>query len=426
MKKVLLFLLSTAIVHDSYAQFSSYDPQENSSYGSTGKFTLSSDNNILQIGGRVSGYYEYRTLKSGQTNLKHNNFALKDVDLDFLGKTTGKFVYEIQLSLLDIISAAAVGNTTSSNAIQSASNVGPNPQNPGFKAVYLAYEGKKLPFHVKLGYDKLPYSQGSLNDVYGTPFWSHANLFGGDLFSRRDLGVTLYQNFWKGKLNAYAGVYSGLGENIFEYGGDGSGNPEYVGRVDVSYPSKFKYDVVDEEGSPIPVFRVGVNARYMNKTQPVGRSVYTDAPDAPGAYGIRIIDGKRLAYGGDFIIKYRGLSATFEAHIIDLKPTSPTNPLYEGTPASFNGNKVKAGGFETGINYNFQSIKSVFSINYENINANDLIKGTQEWIYLGYAYKVSGFNSVFKIEYYIPQTEDLGSNPLKYTGQIRIGYQQVF
>ena len=45
---------------------------------------------------------------------------------------------------------------------------------------------------------------------------------------------------------------------------------------------------------------------------------------------------------------------------------------------------------------------------------------------LAYCYKISGFNSVAKIEYYIPTKEDVTSNVLKYTAQLRVGYQVVF
>lgn len=418
----ILLLVTTAV----YGQFSSYDTTENNTYLSSGTFTLNSDNNVMQIGGRVSGYYEDRFLKSGITNKKHNGFAFKDVDLDILGKTSGKFVYEVQLSLLDIVSAASVANSATSATVQAASNINPNPDNNGFKAAYIAYEGKKLPFHVKFGYDKLPYSMGSLNDVYSTPFWSHPNLVGGDMFSRRDLGVTLYRSFWEKRVNVYGGVYSGLGENVFEYGGDASGKPEYVGRIDVSYPKRYKYDLIDAEVSPVPVFRVGINARYADKTQPAGYSIYTDAPDAPGSYGLRIADGKRMAYGGDFTFKYMGFSANLEGHILELRPTDNSNPLYEATPAAFNKGYVKAGGYVGGVNYNWSAIHSVFAVSFEDINWNDLIKGEEQWLYFGYAYNVVGFNSVFKVQYYLPVKEDAAQDPLKYTGQIRVGYQIVF
>ena len=78
------------------------------------------------------------------------------------------------------------------------------------------------------------------------------------------------------------------------------------------------------------------------------------------------------------------------------------------------------------MNYNWEKIHSVFSVAYEDDNANDLIPGEQEWLTLGYAYKIRGFNSVAKIEYYKPVQEDVNSNPLKYTAQVRIGYQIVF
>ena len=411
MKKLLLLTIAaTAISYASQAQYSEF--QDNPAASA---FTLSSDNNILQIAGRTSAYYEQRTLKSGVTNMSHNGWGLKDADLDFFGKTANKFSYEFQISVVDIITAAATRNDPSGNG---------NPGNPGFKAAYLQYNG--WPVHIKFGYDKLPYSQGSISDVYATPMWSHANLFGGDLFSRRDFGLTLNSTVLQNKINLFAGAYSGMGENFFEYGNDPSGRMEFVGRAEFCYPGKMKYHIIDEENSPVPQFRVAVNARYTDKTQPAGHSIYTDEPDAPGMYGLRVIDGKRLAYGGDAIIKYKGISATFEAHILQLQPQNTSDQLFEATPNSFNNGKVNAGGFATGLNYNFEKIRSVFSVQYEDFNANDLIKGEQAWLYIGYAYKVSGFNSVLKAEYYIPTTEDKASNPLKYTGQLRVGYQLVF
>lgn len=408
--KKLLFLTITALafVNSSFAQFSEFRNEEAPS-----NFTLNSENNILQISGRVAAYYQHRIMKTGQTNLSHNGFMPKDADLDILGTTKSKFVYEIQFSLLDLANAAISQNTA-------------DPAAPGIKAAYVSYEGKAIPFRIKLGYDKVPYSQGSLNDAYGTPMWSHANLVGGDFYSRRDLGLTLSKSLWQKRIHIYGGIYSGLGENVFEYGNDASGHPEYIGRIDIAYPGRYKYDAIDEDQTPKPTFRVGVNARYTNKTQPVGRSLSSDVPDAPGAYGLRVVNGKKLVYGADFTAKYKGISVLFETEMININPADSTDPLYEATPTTFNGKVVHAGGIVTGINYDWKKIHSVFSVNYENINANDLIKGHQEWLYLGYAYKVNGFNSVFKIEYYKPMTEDGASNPLKYTDQVRIGYQIIF
>ena len=417
MKKILLFALAGTMLSTSlHAQFSEF--QNNTG---ANPFTLSSDNNTLQIGGRVSFYYENRLLKSGYNynNLSHNGFDVKDADLDILGKTVNKFTYEFHMSLIDLTTAAATGNTA-------------NPANPGIKAAYLQYTG--FPVHIKFGYDKLPFAQGSLSEVYGTPMWSHANLYGGDLFSRRDIGLTLQSRFWKNRINLYGGIYSGMGENFFEYGNDQSGRFEYIGRAEFSFPGKMTYHTIDEDNSSTLRFRVAVNARYEDKTQPNGGSVVASYPDMPGAYGIRMINGKRGVYGADALVKFKGISATFETDMVRMQPASDIDPLYYGTPTSYNGKYVKAGGYNAGLNYNWEQLHSVFSVMYEDFNANDLavnvssahMAGEQAWLYFGYAYKVNGFNSVLKVEYYRPAIESANLNALKYDGQIRIGYQVVF
>jgi hypothetical protein len=283
------------------------------------------------------------------------------------------------------------------------------------------------PVHIKFGYDKLPFSLGSISDVYATPMWSHSNLAGGDLFSRRDIGLTLNYETWKSRINAYAGIYSGMGENFYEYGTDASGSFEYVGRIEFRYPGKMTYHNVDEEKSPVPQFRIGINGRYEDKTQPTGEPLVSAAyPDELGIYGIRMVNGKRSIYGGDLTVKYKGLSATFESEIINMQPSDANDPLFNSTSASFNHGIIMAGGYVGQLMYNNEKIHSTISVQYEDVNANDLIVGDQQWLNVAYAYKFSGFNSVAKIEYYIPEKEDGGSNPLKYTAQLRIGYQVVF
>lgn len=410
-KRILVLIMLCCGAYVGRAQYSEFS--DNALNTSASKFMLSSDNNILQIGGRVSGFYQLRILKddTSYNNKKNNGFQAKDFDLNFQGKTAGKFAYELHVSVLDIVTAATSQNTL-------------NADNPGVKAGYLAYKG--WPVHIKFGFDKLPYSQGSMSDVWGTPYWSHAHLFGGDLFSRRDFGLTLNYRFFKDRINVYGGAYSGMGEYFFQYGNDASGRPEYIGRIEYSHPGKMKYHIIDHEVSAKPTYRIAVNARYADKTQPAGQSIYDDAPVATGKYGIRMVNGTRLAYGFDGILQYKGLSVTAEGHMIQLRPTDSMDAVYEGTTTAKNKSVVNASGLAVGANYAVDKIKSVFSAQYEYINVNDLATGYQEWFYLGYAYKVAGFNSVFKIQWYLPLTEDEVSNPIRYTSQIRIGYQLVF
>jgi len=407
MKKTLLFsLLAGTFATASHAQSEFSEFTDNPS-----AFTISSDKNTLEFGGRASFYYENRFLKSGQTNLKKNGFDVKDLDLDMIGKTANKFTYELHYSLVDMITAAATQNTAA-------------PTSPGFKAAYIQYNGFKV--KIKLGYDKVPFSQSSLMHEHETPNWSHSGLTGGDFFSRRDIGLTLNTRLCKNMINLYAGAYSGMGETFFEYGNDASGTFEYMARAEFSYPGKVNYNEIDEENSSVLQFRVAGNIRYKNKTQPGGASTVTTYPDAGSTYGLNFIGGKSTVYGGDAIVKYKGFSATFESDIVNLQPSNAADALFNGTSAALNKGKVKAGGFISDLNYNSEPIHSTLSVGYQNLNANDLVSGTQEWLTFAYAYKISGFNSCAKIEYYLPTKEDAVSNPLKYTGQLRVGYQVVF
>ena len=402
MKKLLLFtMLAGTISTVSYGQFSEFTDNPSS-------FILSSDKNTLQIGGRIAFYYENRFLKPGYTNLDHNGFDVKDMDLDLLGHTANKFTYEVHYSLIDLVTAATTANSS--------------PTTPGFKAAYIQYEGFKI--HIKFGYDKVPFSQGNLSHEHETPMWSHPNITSGDFFARRDLGITLNTSLWKNRFNLYAGAYSGLGETVFQYGGDASGTFEYIGRAEFSYPSKMAYNTIDEQNSPILHFRVAANARYEDKTQPAGGAVI--GTYYPGIYGTYMINGTRTIYGGDALLMYRGLSLTFEDIVMNMKPVSQSDPLFNGTPESINKGVVNGGGFTTELSYDWLKAKSVFCVGYENTNADDLIPGHMEWVTLGYAYTLNSFNSCAKVEYYIPTVEDVIQKPTKYTGQLRIGYQLVF
>ncbi len=404
MRKVLAFAVAAVLISNtSKAQFSEFAGDTAAS-----QFTFSNGGNTLQIGGRVSGYYEYRVLKAGQTNLSHNGWAMKDGDVDLLGKTANHFTYEFHVSLLDVISAAATQNTA-------------DPAAPGFKAAYLRYDGYKV--GIKFGFDKLPFALGSIEPEHMTPMWSHANLNGGDLFSRRDFGLTLNTSLMHNHINLYAGAYSGMGENFFEYGNDASGTFEYIGRAEYCLNGKMKYRVIDEEHTTTPQLRVALDARYADKTQPAGKTI---GIDAPGKYGLRVINGKRLCYGGDVTFMYKGFSTNFEVDLMQLKPADTSDPLFNGTSSTVNKGVINAGGFVWDANYDFAKIRSVFTAKYEDVNVNDLVPGSMHWLSLGYAYKLNGFASVFKLEYAIPLQEDSNSDALKYTGQLRLGYQIVF
>ncbi len=367
----------------------------------------------LSIGGLFSAYYNLRLLKPGYDNYDHNTPDLKDMELDFWGKADKDFVYELKVNFAELITNAASGGING-NAFSA--------DDPGLKSGYVMYTG--IPIHIKLGWDKTPFSQSSITDNYESPFWSHDLLSGGDVFSRRDVGLTLSSSLWQERINIYGGAYSGLGDYfIYNNQSDASGQPEYIGRVDFSYPKKYDYKSVDLAGSTVPKFRIGADIRYTNKTQPGSNTL---DPVLLGDYDLNMVDGKKMGYGFDFSAEYQHFSVQLENDMIRLQPVSQGDALYQGTAESFNQNKVNAGGWVGCVNYYWKGIKSVFSVKYDNVNLNDLVAGHAENLYVGYGYLVKGWNACLKAEWVRPLVEDVNSDPLKYTNNFRVGMQIMF
>lgn len=368
------------------------------------QYTISAGNSTLEIGGVAATYYNQRFLKPGIEDYKKNKFALRNLRLYIEGRTGNAWQYKLNVDFASIANGSV------------------DPENPGIVDAWVSYNA--LPVHIKLGYDKIPYSQGSLNSIFNSAFWSRGILTDGSMFNRRDMGLTLSSSLWKQRINVYGGVYSGLGERLFAVGdNDASGALEYAGRVDVAFPSRYRNREVDVVGVPIPMFRVGANVRYTNKTQPNGATISDALVDD---YHLIFVNGERLLYGFDASFMYRNISAQFEMNNVVMHPSSQNDVLYANTTPDVNKGVVKAGGYLAQVNYCWLKAHSVISARYQNVNLNDLIYGNEEWLFLGYAYQINGFKNCIKIQYYKPLKEDVKSDPLKWTDQIRIGWQYVF
>ncbi len=363
----------------------------------------------LQLSGQLSVYYNHRILKDGEEDKKNNRFRLRDMQVGFNGRKGNVWEYKLRADLADLAANAGGGAAL-------------DPENPGLMSAYVVY--KALPVHIQLGYDKLPYSLSSMQTFEGSVFWQRGQLLRGDFFSRRDAGLTLSTSLWQQRINIYGGVYTGLGENIIvNNDNDPSGRPEFVGRVDVAYPSRYRYRELDLVSVRIPMVRLGANVRHTDKTQPPGEVL---PEGVAGEYGLRIIDGKRTVYGVDAAFQFRGFSAQFEAHTLNLKPAQPNDPLYSNTSDAVNKGVVKAGGIQGQVNYCYLPARSVLSVRYENYNLNDLITGHTERLGVGYAYMFHGMDIAFKIHYYKILNEDQKSESLKWTDQVRVGFQYEF
>ncbi len=390
MKSTILFIFTLCLLQNAFSQV-----------------TLSSGKHVMEISGGVSSYFNYRSLKPGELDASKNRFKLRDAQIELEGRIGADFEYGLKVDLADM----AANNST--NVI--------DPENPGLMEAIIKYKG----FHfmdIELGYGKLHYSRGALVPFDYSPYWQRAELTRGSIFSTRDAGITLMKNFWKQRANLYVGAYTGLGELSLTGDNDPSGNLEFVGRVDVSYPARYRYRDIDDRHTPIPMFSVGINGRFMNKKLPAGEAFPTDAA---GEYGLKVIDGKRYVYGLDASFQYMGVSGQFEIHQIKAEPQDPNDVLFQNfTPQQTKG-YVLAGGYIAQLNYFIKDWKTIVSARYEELDLNDLVKGKSERFSPAIAYQINGYNAMIKFQYFRIFKEET-IDPLKWDEQFRIGMQLQF
>ncbi|AWI25959.1 porin [Flavobacterium pallidum] len=375
--------------------------------GASAQLTLTNGNHTLEISGSVSAYYNYRALKDGEFEKDKDRFKLRDAQLQLEGRIGNIWEYELQMDFADM----------SANN----SNAQPDPENPGLMDAYVKYKGLKL-FDVQVGYGKLFYSRSSMVPFAYSPYWQRADLVRGDIFSQRDVGVTIMKDFLNQRLNVYAGIYTGLGELSLQGDNDASGQPEYAARVDFSYPSRFRYRDIDDRITPIPMFTIGINARYANKTLPEGE-VFPE--NAEGEYGLKVINGKKYVYGFDAAFQYMGFSGQFEMHQVKGEPALANDPLLHNLAAAQTGGYFLSGGYVAQLNYFAKSIRTILSARYEELDLNDLVKGNSRRFSPAIAYQIDGFDAMIKFQYFNILKEE-AVDPFKWKEQFRLGLQLNF
>jgi hypothetical protein len=367
--------------------------------------TITNGNHSLEISGVISGYYNYRVLKPEAINQNKNNnrFRLRDAQIQFEGRIGRTWAYELQVDIADLASG------------QSSID----GENPGLMDAYVKYKGLKF-FDIQVGFGKTPYSRSSLVPFIYSPYWQRAQIVRGDIFTRRDIGITLSQSYWRQRINVYAGIYNGLGEISLRGENDATGSVEYISRVDFAYPSRFRYREIDDRHVPIPMFQIGLNGRYTRRNLPEGG---TFPPFSGGEYGLRVIDGERYVYGFDAAFMYRGFSGTFEIHQYRGQPRLESHPLLQGLPVEQTHKYFLAGGWVAQLNYFWKSWKTILSVRYEQLDLNDLVNGNSERLSCAIAYQINGFNSMIKFQYFNIIKEEVNIDPLRWTEQFRIGWQ---
>lgn len=376
-------------------------------FASNAQVSLSNGNHMIEISGSASTYYNHRVLKETSNNHNKDRFKLRDAQLKIEGRIKDIWAYELQVDFADI----------------AANDTGEiDPENPGLMDAYVQYKGLDW-FDIKLGYSKVPYSRSSMTPFGFSPYWQRAELVRGSMFNRRDVGLTLSKGFWKQRVNIAAGVYTGLGEISLNGDNDASGNPEFIGRAEVAYPSRFRHREIDDRHTPIPLFSFGVNGRYANKKLPDGR-IFPEG--AQGEYGMKVIDGKKYAYGFDLAVQYMGFSGQFELHQIKGEPQKQNDPLYLGLPLDQTEGYFLAGGYVAQLNYFIKDWKTIVSARFEELDLNDLAKGNSQRFSPAIAYQIKGFDAMIKFQYFNILKEESSIDPLRWTEQFRIGLQLRF
>lgn len=353
------------------------------------QYTFQKGNNILEVSGNITSYYNYRFYEKDETEKNKNRFALDFASLTFDGILNRQWNYQLQVNFADINAPEA---------------------NEGFlMQATVAYNSLDDALEIDAGYDKIPFSRSSLVPKNDSPFLQRSEMSRGDAFTRRDLGVKLRYSLLNKRLNVIAGVYTGLGSQSLLNENDDGGNLESAVRFEYSYPVRYRYREIDLNTSPLPVFAVAVNGRYADKTTTTGID-----------YDYLTLDGIKKSYGADFSFMYHGFS--FHAEALQMQMTPRDTTLLLGKPTDF----FKAGGVSFHANYYFAKIKSVFAVRYDEYNPQDLIKGdTQTTVGIAYNYLINGLNTVVKIHYF-KRIRDKDATEVFTDDQVRAGLQLLF
>lgn len=373
--------------------------------------------------GTLNGPVYFPFTNSNNANLRNNRFEMRNVQLNLEGRYANLWEYQLQFNMARLMSGEGGGA---------------DPENPVLMDAYVSYVGNEW-VKVKAGFQKVPYSRSSLVSYTQMPFIQRAEMVRGEVFGRRDAGVTLYNDFWNQRLKLYAGLYTGQGESILMGRNDVSGNFEWVARAELAYPSRYRYREVDDNNSAEPMVVVGVNARSNKRSNPFAKDSLN--------YGLKNLQGQRDMWGFDVSAQYMNWSAQFEWHQMRMTPTQQADYLqgYEQFTDHFN-----AGGFLAQLNYNLQDWNSVVSVRYDRFNSNDLVgpratgenfnlgwggsfsglandsRAVQENLSFAYNYKVGGWNSVLRAQYVHRLKKDLTLPGRLADDQLRIGWQYLF
>jgi hypothetical protein len=365
--------------------------------------TLGNGVHQLEISGSIATYYNYRELKPGEVDKDKNRFRLRDAQIQLEGRKGLNWEYEFQFDLADIASGVF------------------DPENPGLMDAYITYKGLKF-IDIKVGYSKLAYSRSSITPIVYSAFWQRAEFLRGDLFSRRDVGITVNSSQFKDKLNIIAGIYNGIGEQSLQGDNDRSGALEYLGRIELGSPKVSRYRDFDDRNLAKPQIMIGAGARYTERNLPQG----TFFPNgAEGEYALKVVDGEKLSFNADAGFIWKGFSGQIEYHRIKVTPSDTNSFLLRSLPNSQTNGYVLSTALVSQINYFNSHLHSGISFRYEDYNISDLVTGINKRWSAAFMYQIDGYQSAIKVQYF-RIVEEEPTYDVDWNSQFRIGWQYIF
>lgn|GEM_PF-4099992 len=213
-------------------------------------------------------------------------------------------------------------------------------------------------FNIIAGYQSLEFSLNSIIGFRHSPFFQRTTLADGNLFARRDMGLTLLKKAFKDRFNGSLGVYGGSGRvNPFHE----DAGVTVVARTAVSFPTSVKNEEIDIRHSPFPRVSLGANALYSNQ--------HTDSL----RFGLPfLVNGQKWVSGIDVTFYYQGLSLLGEWNYAQITPSENTT----GYKSPYH----VTGGYCSG-NYYLRPIRTTLALRYEGYKVNqpgvDVVKASR-------------------------------------------------
>lgn len=356
---------------------------------SNGQFSLYRPNSSIEFSGNITAFYNQRFYKADADDKSKNRYELDYAIFRIDGIQNKVWNYQLQLN------NAALIYTSSSDGFLMQADV--------------AYTSLNDAISIDVGYNKIPFCRSSLIPNTDSPFLQRPGVARGGVFNRRDAGVTVRYSLLNKMINLYGGSYTGINGPRLKGENDPSGKLEYVGRIELSYPARLRYREVELTSVPIPIFAIGVNARFAEKK-------LTSGADFP----FQTLYGKKMGYGGDVTFTWKGFTAMAEVVYFKMTPNDPL--LLYGKPTDY----FKAGGAVLSANYFLRPVNSVFAVRYDSFNPNDLIKGdTESTLSFAYNYLFDSQRAALKAHYF-KRIKDKDAAKVWNDDQLRIALQFQF